>query len=425
MLSLKQISIWTATAVTVMMTGAAQAVDLTVLHTFSKRGTDGAFAPGDVTVDGTTIYGMTRDGGGNDLGTGTVFKMNTDGTGFQTLRSLTYTTDGGAPYGALTKSGSTLYGMTSAYGPGGNYTAGTVFKMNTDGSNFTMLHGFSDKANLDPQNPMGSLTLVGSTLYGMTKAGGVYDASFNSCGTVFKMNTDGTGYETIHAFTGGANGFRPEGSLTLAGSKLYGMTTGDQSSSKGSIFRMDLDGTNFENLYSFVGGANSGTSPVDSLTISGSTMYGTTKYGGDANYGTIFKMNTDGTGFSLIHEFANAAGSGRYPTGSLTLVGSTLVGTTTEAWGSGGTLFKIGTDGSGFEKLLDFNTAAYGYMPMGSLTLSESKLYGMAFTGGVGTYADQYGTVFSFDAPPIPEPATLLLLGLGSLAVLRRRHVQA
>ena len=78
--------------------------------------------------------------------------------------------------------------------------AGNLFSINTDGSGFNNVHSFSGG---DGDVPYGSLTLIGSTLYGMTSGGGA-----NGKGTVFSMNTDGTGLRTLVSFSG-TNGSRP------------------------------------------------------------------------------------------------------------------------------------------------------------------------------------------------------------------------
>ena len=83
-------------------------------------------------------------------------------------------------------------------------------------------------------------------------------------------------------------------------------------------------------LHEFAGGADDGKWPSGSLTLSGSTLYGMTRDGGDSNGGVVFKIETDGTGFSLLHEFAGGADDGAWPDGSLTLSGSTLYGMTWE-----------------------------------------------------------------------------------------------
>jgi len=93
-------------------------------------------------LSGNTLYGTTAFGGGSDAptplgtdsraeGSGTVFALNTDGTGFTTLHSFTLTSpytngDGANPSGGLVLSGNTLYGTT---GVGGRYGSGTVFSI--------------------------------------------------------------------------------------------------------------------------------------------------------------------------------------------------------------------------------------------------------------------------------------------------------
>ena len=60
-------------------------------------------------------------------------------------------------------------------------------------------------------------------------------------------------------------------------------------------------------LHNFTGGAADGNYPTSALTLSGSLLFGVTSYagpyGGTSDSGTIFKTNTDGTGFSIVHSF--------------------------------------------------------------------------------------------------------------------------
>ena len=99
---------------------------------------------------------------------------------------------------------------------GGSSDAGTVFKVNTDGTGYTVLKNFTGSDGADPS--CGPDVLSGSTLYGTTHYGGSSDD-----GTVFKLNTDGTGYTVLKNFTG-SDGAYPYAGLTLSGSVLYGTT---------------------------------------------------------------------------------------------------------------------------------------------------------------------------------------------------------
>ena len=75
--------------------------------------------------------------------------------------------DGANPYAGLILSGNTLYGTACGGGSSGN---GTVFAVNTDGTGFTNLHSFTHLVlpgtNSDGANPYAGLILSGNTLYG-------------------------------------------------------------------------------------------------------------------------------------------------------------------------------------------------------------------------------------------------------------------
>jgi uncharacterized repeat protein (TIGR03803 family) len=76
--------------------------------------------------------------------------------------------------------------------------------------------------------------------------------------------------------------------------------------------------------------------------LSGKTLYGTTHNGCSSGYGTMFAINTDGTGFTTLHNFAGAPKDGANPYAGLLLSGTTLFGT---SWVGGtyneGTVFSL------------------------------------------------------------------------------------
>ena len=59
----------------------------TVLHHFGSQYHDGTAPLTDLVLNSNTLYGTTASGGTN--GNGTIFKINTDGSGYGILRSLT------------------------------------------------------------------------------------------------------------------------------------------------------------------------------------------------------------------------------------------------------------------------------------------------------------------------------------------------
>src|SRR5947207_6627827 len=124
------------------LAGRVTAQTFTTLHTFTAlsngdygTNSDGV-APNGLFLSGNTLYGTAKFSGPSDAGT--VFKVNTDGTGFTILHSFTArsssspftNSDGAIPQAGLILSGNTLYGTAAAGGSGGD---GTVFRVNTDG----------------------------------------------------------------------------------------------------------------------------------------------------------------------------------------------------------------------------------------------------------------------------------------------------
>ena len=359
--------------------------DFELLHSFTGSGTDGQWAFGSLTLDGDVLYGMTYNGGASRVGT--VFRINTDGSGFGLIHSFRASFDDGMrPLGSLTQDGDVLYGMTQS---GGAHGRGIVFKVDTDGSDFAVIHSFAGDST-DGGSPWGSLTLDGGVLFGMTGDYGPLD-----CGTIFRVDTDGSNYVQLHAFGGNGTGAWPHGSLTLDGGVLYGMSRAGGSSHQGTIFRIGVDGAGFALLHSFAGGSADGGGPTGSLTLNDGALFGMTQSGGALGTGTVFQIDVDGSDFALLHNFGDATTDGKSPAGSLTLDGGVLYGMTYRGGTSDmGTVFRLDQTGSKFELLHSFaGSSPDSRAPYGSLALGGGVLYGMTSSGG----ASDRGTIYRVD----------------------------
>jgi uncharacterized repeat protein (TIGR03803 family) len=224
---------------------------------------------------------------------------------FTPLHSFAYGgTEGASPEGSLILLGGTLYGTASTGINPGGYSGsgnGTVFAVNINGTGFTNVYDFSTDGspyytNSDGGMPEGSLILAGNTLYGTTSEGGT-----NGAGTVFAVNLNGSNYTTLHTFTGGTDGGGPYAGLILADGTLYG-TALYGGSNYGTVFALSTNGLVFTNLHSFTNGTD-GVAPLGNLILSGSTLYGTTSGGNSGGFGSVFAINTNGTGFTNLHDF--------------------------------------------------------------------------------------------------------------------------
>ena len=345
-----------------------------VIRSFGGGSDNGATPAASLTLVGTTIYGTTEGGGSSAFGT--LFSMNQDGSNFQVLHSFAGGgIDGAYPSAGVVLVGSVLYGTTSA---GGTANNGTVFSIDTDGSNYQIMHSFAANAS-DGSSPLSDLTVIGPTLYGTTQLGG----GTHSAGTIFSINADGSNFQVLHSFSF-PDGQEPDAGLTLVGSTLYGTTHSGGSSNDGTSFSVSVDGSSFHVLHSFSG--PDGSNPASALTVVGSALYGT------AESGAVFSISTTGSNYHVLHSFSIGPG-GQDPHAGLTLVGSTLYGATVLGGSAGkGTVFSINPDGSNFQVQHSF-TDADGAAPYASLILVGASLYGTTAQGN----AANVGEVFSMD----------------------------
>lgn len=393
-------------------------------HSFNGTGATrtGAYPRGGLLRIGTTLYGTAYQGGANNYGT--LFRINTDGTGMTVLRHLALG-DGIYPYSTPVTDGNYLYVTTSGGGPagcsgvlfswslsmgtyaflhgfsapdgiypyaspmlysgflfglcagGGTMNGGRAFSITTLGTNYFVIHDFNT-SYINTNYPTGRLTQSGNYLYGMTCEGGYDDG-----GMIFRTNLDGTGLTVLREFIG-ATGYYPWAATLLAdGNYLYGTTGNGGTFGNGVIFRIDTDGSGYWVLGNF-DTATTGNSPTGELIKVGTTLYGVCGGGGGSNRGTIYKINTDGSAFARIYSFTGGITGGDSPRGGVVYDGSFFYGITLYGGSSNtGTLYRITTAGGGFTILKNFmGGAGDGQYPYGHLVLDGTNLYGVTSNGG-------------------------------------------
>jgi len=397
-------------------------------HAFQGGASDGASPEygSTLTAAGPMLFGVTTLGGASN--SGTLFLTGTNLASVRVLHSFNgysdinpagSTNDGAYPYGTPLLAGQMMYGTTSYRGTNGQ---GILYTISTNGDGFTILHHFG--ATGDGSAPYGSLILAGSTLYGTTKEG----TNGDTVGTIYSIGTDGSNYQVLYAFGPGGD---PKGSLILSGTNLYGMTYDGGTNNSGNIFVISTNGSGFKDLHSFTGETNDGAFPSGSVILSGTVLYGMTASGGSNNVGIVFSMNTDGSGFTILHNFS--LGEAWAPESDLTISGSTLYGMAQSGgissilgggYGSGA-VFQINTDGSGYRLLHSFefpSPETDGGVPYGPLLLLNNELYGMTFLGG--SAADK-GVIFALNPNALPVITTSNALPVGDLNVAYSEQLAA
>lgn len=419
----------------VLTLGRANAapLPLVVLHTFGKGGPGGIKPAEEINPDGARpeapllpgrdgfLYGSTPSGGAN--GTGTLFKLKTDGSGFAVLHAFgslpslfsgAPNLDGARPAGALLQdTAGTLYGVAQQGGPAGG---GTLFKVNVDGSGYQVLHAFGPMREMfrseGGASPCGLTLGKDGLLYGAAMLGGA-----DGKGLLFKMRTDGSGFTPLHLFgavrrednvndggalPGSAPVFGPDGSL-------YGTTNIGGRTGYGLLFRLSPSGDHFTILHQFqregAGFEANGAFPQGALVPApDGSVYGCTRQGGKYDRGILFKMDAAGR-FAVLHTFA-PAGAGLPDAPSLSADGSLYGVTASGGQGGSGTLYHVASDGSHFAILHAFGQP----LPQGQATESTSPHAGVldaasgAFYGVTsGSGAQGTGTVFRFTLPHGPH----------------------
>jgi len=400
-----------------------------VLHEFTKPNMhpDGS-SPEFLTASDGVLYGV-------DSSRQRLFRMNGDGTGFTSLKEEGLNNvDRFYPISRPTVSGSMLFGVGGGRGPlqtePPDASVGLVYRMNTDGNGYTVLKDFTVLAD-NYEAPTVALVHSGSALYGLIGGNG---GNGSHGGKIFKLNTDGSGYQVLRTFgptatdpatlyTTNSDGLLTPyySELTTSGSTLYGAAPYGGPFGYGTVFKMNTNGTGFTVLKHFT---QETPNPIGRLALSGDILFGISKPTFERPWGKLFRVNTNGTGFLVVKEFPDAVwdnnlkaytnSDGVNPIGGLAIWGNTLYGTTSHGGEFGmGTLFKLHTDGTGFAVLQHLKGRSYGSSGgdgLRDLVLSGSSLYGPSFGGG----DDGVGAIYRIDLLPT---LSIQRTGANSLAV--------
>ena len=376
---------------------------------------------------GTSSYVSTVAGG-------VIYRLAIDGSSIETVYQLSPDNDGLSPAGGLTLgSDGMLYGTTKFGRAGETNGAGTIFRISTSGSGFTVIHRFdsvttSNNVSFNTQGAFVDSELVeGSDTY---MYGGARNGGAKGTGTVYKVSHDGSDFQVLHTFdantssTSGqvvnAEGAFPEGQL-VQDSKgfIYGVTSAGGANGRGTVYRVFSDGTGFQVLHTFSATTQNsstklpenadGAVPLSGLIDGGDgIVYGTTSSGATGR-GNVYAIKADGSVFDdgntikVLYEFNGKDGS--TPIGELLLgADGKLYGTTSSGGVDSaddattfGTIFSINRDGTGFARLHSFDSSTVGYSPNTKLVeIATGDLIGVVSAGG--KCGGSYGSIFRWSA---------------------------
>jgi len=291
--------------------------------------------------------------------------------------------------------------LVGPLGYGGPQNGGGLFRLNLPGTTPGMIHLFN---NLNPHRPTGGVCIGNEDwLYGMVTYNGT-----NNEGAAYRIRRDGTGYVKLFNFNNGSvahgtpyyhidgkvyfngenvikvfdpatmgvtdlvpDGFSYTNNLWIdADDYIYCFVFGER------LARYKTDGSQFQELHQFVPGTDGSNGIAGVTEIPGNKIFGVMKFGGVNNGGTLYSINSNGTGFAVHHHFENT--TGLEPESMLVYYDEKLFGTTTSGGANGlGVLYAIDADGTNYRVLMHFETSFATGNPFGNIRISaDGRIFG-------------------------------------------------
>jgi uncharacterized repeat protein (TIGR03803 family) len=328
-----------------------------------ELGRTSAAYPDDGMIKGPdgNFYGVTESGGTGSVGT--LFRLTPGGT-FTIVHQFS-TATGETPSGRLVLApDGMMYGCTRN---GGTTDRGTVFRFSPSG----VLTVISSFGSTGVGVPIAGLTLgPGGELFGITNS------------NLFKVTTTGA-VTALHTFAA-ATGNAPRGELALnSDGLLYGATIRGGTSGNGVVFRINASGQ-YSKVAEFADTAGDFASVSE---VSPGLLIGVTE-GGVSNRGSVFRLTSDGVLTPLTDFILRESGN---PSGPL-IAGDngTLFGTTTNK-GNYGTIFRVETNGTVTTLAQSGYFAAAGIVENGLVKGTDNFLYG---TSAAGNSSHNNGVVY-------------------------------
>ena len=387
------------------------AAGVTPIHSFA--GDDGADPWGSLNLLGSTLYGRTMAGGAN--GEGVIFQVGTDGSDYEVAVAFEPGKDNGQ--GKVPRHDNMMWDGTRFWGTaleGGQDDNGVIYTFDPASGSYAPVHAYAGAPG-DGSQSHSSLVMGTGAHYALSAAGGRHDR-----GALLQVDPT-TGAAALAYSFDTSTGDDPHGRLTIGsdGQTLYGMTRSGGKDGTGVIFSFAPASGTYTVLKHFgkADDATNGSTPDHGfLTLVGDSLWGLTTAGGTDGLGVLFRIDQDGSDFTIVHSFGAGDDDGERPHGSVTLLGDELYGTGYSGGQFGmGTVFRVGTDGSGYETIASFGGSVTGAYPKDNVTFSAdgTAMFGMTIAGGANDpdCSEADGTVFSVVTPPPlttgdPDPTT-------------------
>jgi hypothetical protein len=291
-----------------------------------------------------------------------------------------------------------LYGYTACGGVGGICGSGVLYRINTDGSGFQIIEEFCSDGNCGDLHPTPTAMVAGTdgNLYGTVDGNGTL------YGSIFKVTPSSGSYGTVVNFNFSSGGGNPSGLIVAPDGTFYGIAVG---SSPALLFHYtpvtgDLT-TVVVNFPVFDGFLPSAPTSGPVFGPNGN-LYGLYQVYGESGIG-LFEVALDGSNLQLF-PFYSALTGGGIPDGLMLASDGNFWMAEYDREPYGDIIALSPTDGTLLQTLSPFSpSSSVGAYPEELIQAKDGTLWGSTFELGrasKGHFAD--GTVFRLNAglPP-------------------------
>ena len=300
-------------------------------------------------------------------------------TTFSTIHTFTAATEGNVTYPALVQGADgQLYGVNST---GGRSDNGTIFSIGLGGGSFRVLNTFTQTDQ--GTTPEGGLVQArDGNFYGTANTGGN-----GGYGTLFQCIPSTGKLNILAQFTNGNPGGNPVGTLVEAVSgNLYGTARYGGADNYGTVFQTNLATLTTTTFAQITGGLAGYYPQSDLIQATDGNFYGTTEQGGTNNLGTFFQVTPAGL-YTVLYSFTGGADGSRPLRGVIQGIDGSFYGVCNQGGTyGGGAIYRIDYLNTTFKltALYDFAPIVLdGSNPLSNLVqASDGNFYGTTAGGG-------------------------------------------
>lgn len=358
------------------------------------------------------FYGAAQDSmeGSSTPTGGTVFSL-TPGGNFTLLHTFLPGTSKTYPNGNLPSrlaegSDGRIYGTTLFGGVGGcnGYCgSGVLYRVNTNGSGFQVLHKFCSLANCADGGGGALLPNPDGNLYGASFSGGTGTSCapyYQGCGTIFRVTPSTAAYKVVFTFNFTTVGAFPLGLSLAADGTFYGLASGTSGDelfhfipAAGALHSVRVNFPSFNGLPS---------RPAGPLVFGpNGNLYGLYVIYAHNGEG-LFEVQPDGSNLQLFPFYTTIAGGGSPDGLLLASDGNFWVAESNGKTGYGDIITLSPLNGTVIQTLTPFGGSTGAY-PAEIIQAKDGTLWGSTYLGGLAPanhFAD--GTVFNLNVglPP-------------------------